>query len=101
MIELCLCLESLGAREEDEIILSDFNVPEVVALPACCGLVPALIDIDPKTFNINDNLSKFTAKGKQLGATLENTGIFFNNDLPKHRVSISSMPSEPRIGKGF
>jgi hypothetical protein len=72
----------IWARKGDEIILSDFNVLKVAALPACCGLVPVLIDIDPKTFNINDNLSKFTAKAKQLGATLEDTGIFSTTSSP-------------------
>ncbi len=55
-LALQLCLEALGAKEGDKVILSDFNVPEVPALLACCGLVPVLLDIDPETFNINPDL---------------------------------------------
>jgi len=55
-LALYLCLKALGAKSGDKIILSDFNVPEVVALLISYGLSPVLLDIDPYNFNINIEL---------------------------------------------
>jgi len=57
-LSLYLCLKALGAKEGDEIILSAYNVPEIIPVIKKFGLKPIFIDINPKTFNINEKLIK-------------------------------------------
>ena len=50
---LQIALMSLGLKPGDEVITSNFTFAATVEVISLLGLTPILVDVDPKTFNIN------------------------------------------------
>ena len=44
---------SLGLKPVDEVITADFTFAATVEVISLLGLTPVLVDVDPKTFNID------------------------------------------------
>ncbi len=55
-VSLYLCLKALDIKKGEEIILSAYTVPEVVAIIVYYGAKPVFVDIDPGTYNMNPHL---------------------------------------------
>lgn len=55
-VSLYLCLKSLGCQLGDEIIISNYIVPEVISVIKLLKLEPVFVDIRRDTFNINPDL---------------------------------------------
>ncbi len=56
---LQIALMALGLKEGDEVITSDFTFIATVEATAVIGLKPVLVDVDPRTFNLD--VKKFEA----------------------------------------
>ena len=65
---LHLSLITLGIKEGDEVILTDFTFPATGNVVALVGAKPVLVDIDLKTFNIDPSKikEKITSKTKSI-----------------------------------
>ncbi len=50
---LQIALMSLGLKPGDEVITADFTFAATVEVISLLGLTPVLVDVDPKTFNID------------------------------------------------
>ena len=50
---LQIALMSLGLNHGDEVITADFTFASTVEVISLLGLTPKLVDVDPKTFNID------------------------------------------------
>ena len=50
---LQIALMALGLEPGDEVITADFTFAATVEVIALLGLTPVLVDVDPKTFNID------------------------------------------------
>ena len=50
---LQIALMALGLKPGDEVITADFTFAATVEVIALLGLTPVLVDVDPKTFNID------------------------------------------------
>ena len=50
---LQIAMMGLGLKPGDEVITADFTYASTVEVIALLGLTPVLVDVDPKTFNIN------------------------------------------------
>ncbi len=55
---LQIALMSLELSPGDEIITTDFTFAATIEVILLLGLKPILVDIDPKTFNIDPNKAK-------------------------------------------
>ena len=65
---LLLALNTLGAKEADEIITTSFTFVATAEAIVRAGAKPVFVDIDPKTYNINPALieRKITKKTKAI-----------------------------------
>ena len=65
---LQISMMALGLKPGDEVITSDFTFIATVEVIALLGLVPVLVDVDPKTFTIDPNKIKeaITSKTKAI-----------------------------------
>jgi UDP-2-acetamido-2-deoxy-ribo-hexuluronate aminotransferase len=50
---LQIALMGLGLKQGDEVITADFTFAATVEVISLLGLTPVLVDVDPKTFNID------------------------------------------------
>jgi dTDP-4-amino-4,6-dideoxygalactose transaminase len=50
---LQIALMALGLQQGDEVITSDFTFAATVEVISLLGLTPVLVDVDPKTYNID------------------------------------------------
>lgn len=55
-VSLYLCLKALDIKKGEEIIVSAYTVPEIVAIIVYYGAKPVFVDIDPGTYNMNPHL---------------------------------------------
>ncbi|MEN8119628.1 MAG: DegT/DnrJ/EryC1/StrS family aminotransferase [Bacteroidota bacterium] len=65
---LQISMMALGLKPGDEVITSDFTFIATVEVIALLGLVPVLVDVDPKTFTIDPKKIKkaITSKTKAI-----------------------------------
>ena len=65
---LQVALMSLNLKKGDEVITTNFSFASTIEVILLLGLKPVLIDIDPKTFNLNTSLikSKINDKTKAI-----------------------------------
>ena len=65
---LQVALMSLNLKKRDEVITTNFSFPSTIEVILLLGLKPVLVDIDPKTFNLNTSLikSKINDKTKAI-----------------------------------
>ncbi len=65
---LQVALMSLNLKKGDEVITTNFSFASTIEVILLLGLKPVLVDIDPKTFNLNTSLikSKINDKTKAI-----------------------------------
>ena len=65
---LQIALMALDLKRGDEVITTNFSFASTIEVILLLGLKPVIVDIDPKTFNINPSLieSKITNKTKVI-----------------------------------
>ena len=65
---LQIALMALDLRKGDEVITTNFSFASTIEVILLLGLKPVIVDIDPRTFNIDPNLieSKITNKTKVI-----------------------------------
>ena len=65
---LQVALMSLNLKKRDEVITTNFSFASTIEVILLLGLKPVLVDIDPKTFNLNTSLikSKINDKTKAI-----------------------------------
>ena len=65
---LQIALMALDLKRGDEVITTNFSFASTIEVILLLGLKPVIVDIDPKTFNINPSLieSKITKKTKVI-----------------------------------
>ncbi len=65
---LQVALMSLGLENGDEIITTNFSFASTIEVILLLGLKPILVDIDPKTFNINPTMieKRITSKTRAI-----------------------------------
>ena len=65
---LQIALMALGLKPGDEVITADFTFAATVEVIALLGLTPVLVDVDPKTFNIDiRSIEKMAKKWDKIG----------------------------------
>ena len=71
---LQVALMSLELNKGDEVITTNFSFASTIEVILLLGLKPVVVDIDPKTFNINPSLIKNKISDKTKAIIFEQAG---------------------------